>query len=333
MAEHAIALRERWMEPQGEELAVRVLERLAGGESLDGLAIGQINGRADLRGYLTPSPRRLKEFKWRSLTITQLAEVSNIHEVSWRSLDLSGASLEHLRLEDMQLVDCRFDGASCVDLRMWRSTIEDSSFNGADLRNAALGPWSKNRGNVYSHVDFSRADFRGTSSLAAEYYDCDFSFARLDKLDFRSSSLIRCRFAGVLREVVFDGRMLSTGKPDPNPMEDVDLTAAELQMVQFKGIDAGRVILPNSPSLRVIDNYPCVLDKAIGMLDDCDNPFARGLRGQFSRERKVLAPGQRKGVFNFNDMVLLAKMTHQDGDHLVSFASEVINAAERACSN
>lgn len=332
MTRRAPALRERWIRPEGQELTIQVLERLASGRSLDDLPVGRIDGRVDLRGYGFPSPRQLKELQWQSLAMVQLADITKIQGVSWRSLDLSGASLGHLRLQDMQIADCRFDEASCIDLRIWRSIIEDSSFNRADLRNAALGPWSNNKGNVYSHIDFSRADFRDASSLAAEYRDSDFSFARLDKFDFRSSSLIRCRFAGVLREVIFDGRRLSNGKPEPNPMEDVDLTAAELQLVQFKGIDLGRVMLPVSPLLRVIDNYPCVLEKAINILDDCDDPFSRGLRGQFSREQKVLAPGQQTGIFNRNDMILLAKMTRDDGDRLVSFADGVLDAAERACS-
>ena len=331
-SESARRLRARWEAPQQQELAALVLERLVFGGSFDDLGLGRVDGRVDLRGYQAPPPRRLREFQLRGLAITELAGLVKVAGVTWRSLDLSGANLEHLRVQDERIEDCRLDRAACLDLRIWRSAIADSTLIKADLRHTGLGPWSEGRGNVYSKVDFSGADFCGCATPAAVYQDCDFSQARLDKVDFKSSSLIRCRFAGVLREVVFDGRMLSTGKPDPNPMEDVDLTGTTLQLVEFRGIDVGRLHLRDAPGLHVIDNYPCVLDHAINALSGRTDLLARGLRAQLVSDRRMLAPGQRFGLYNRNDQFLLAKITGEDGEELAAFADEVYGAAERECS-
>lgn len=333
MSESLRSLRERWETPHGQELAVRVLAALTGhGELPADLRGSQIDGRTDVRGYRIPSPRTLRESHWRGLAITELAGVVKASGTRWRSLDFSGAVMEHLRMEDLQVENCRFDRAVCTDLRLWRCDVTDSSFKRADLRNSALGPWSQQRGNVYFGVKFSQADLRNASSLAATYTDCDFSNARLDELDFKSSSLIRCRFSGMLRGVVFDGRKLSYGKPDPNPMEDIDLTTATLQMVEFRGIDVAQVHLPNDSSLRIIDNYPCVLECALQELAERSDMLSRGLRSQLSGEKQMLVPGQRHGLFNRNDMFVIAKMIRQDGEQLASFAEAVLDAAEQACS-
>jgi uncharacterized protein YjbI with pentapeptide repeats len=325
-------LRARWEAPQQQELAALVLERLVFGGSFDGLGLGRIDGRVDLRGFQAPSPRRLREFQFGGLAITELAGLVEVVGVTWRSLDLSGANLEHLRVKDARIEDCRLDRAACLGMRIWRSAIADSTLVKADLRHAALGPWSAGGGNVYAKVDFSGADFRDCATSAAVYQDCDFSQARLDKVDFKSSSLIRCRFAGVLREVVFDGRVLSTGKPDPNPMQDVDLAGATLQLVSFRGIDVGRLRLPDDPALHVIDNYPCVLDHAVNALSGRTDLLARGLRAQLLSDRSMLAPGQRFGLYNRNDQFLLAEITGEDGEELAAFADEVLGAAERECA-
>jgi uncharacterized protein YjbI with pentapeptide repeats len=88
----------------------------------------------DLRGYQAPPPRRLREFQLRGLVFAELAGLVEVVGVTWRSLDLSGANLEHLRVKDARVEDCRLDQAGCLGLRIWRSAIADSTFIKADLR-------------------------------------------------------------------------------------------------------------------------------------------------------------------------------------------------------
>jgi len=42
-----------------------------------------------------------------------------------------------------------------------------------------------------------------------------------------------------------------TGKPDPNPMDDVDFSEAELRMVEFRGLNLDRVPL-RPPQKRAV---------------------------------------------------------------------------------
>jgi uncharacterized protein YjbI with pentapeptide repeats len=107
--------------------------------------------------------------------------------------------MDTLRFWDSSLEGCRFDGARCHHVGFVRTEVTDCSFVGADFRQAVLGTWADG-GNVFCRVTFGDADFQ-------------------------SSSFVRCRFAGELREVMFYDYGFKTGKQDPNPMEDVDFTA------------------------------------------------------------------------------------------------------------
>ncbi len=53
--------------------------------------------------------------------------------------DLSGAVLRSFRFFGTTISNCRFDQADCRDWRLWDCDVADSSFVGADLREAALG--------------------------------------------------------------------------------------------------------------------------------------------------------------------------------------------------
>jgi uncharacterized protein YjbI with pentapeptide repeats len=327
MATGATDLRKRWLTPDGQRLAGDVLARMISGRSLKALALGEVEGRVDLRGLAVPPPQRRGQFNWRGLHLERLSQLSEVKNVTWRSLDLSGSALEGLRLFDMRIVDCSFDEAKCRDWRMWRSDVTDCSFIGADLRHASLGAWSEGRGNNYHRVNFSQADFRESASQAAAYVDCDFSNARLEDLNFRSSSFVRCKFAGVLHKVIFDGRQLGTGKPDLNTMEDVDFSGAILELVDFRGLDLYGVTFPVDPGLWVIDNYPCVLEKSIAYLVGHKGEMEGWVRRIFEERRRSLqvGPKVKRGFLNRNDYVVLG------GETMAALVESVINEARQAC--
>jgi uncharacterized protein YjbI with pentapeptide repeats len=231
-----LAIRQRWKTEEGERLARAIQRQLREGGPLRDLSFGVVGGRQDLRGF----------------TLTE--QVEPINGAVLRSIDLSDADLSHLRFRDCVMEDCLFTGAELVDWRFWRTRVDSSSFGEADLQNAALGAWSEGRGNTFEKVDFSKANMHGASSSAATYRDCDFSFANLEGVNFWQSSLIRCTFAGPLRRAIFDGRMLGEGKPDANPMTDVDFTAAEFSGCSFRGVDFRSVRLPRDDALILVQD-------------------------------------------------------------------------------
>ena len=113
-------------------------------------------------------------------------------------------------------------------------------------------------------------------------------------MDFQSSSFIRCRFAGVLGEVIFWDRGFETGKPDPNPMEDVDFRDATLLWVEFRRLNLDRVWLPDGPDHLLLKPYREALTCAARKLPADD----RAGHALISHRRKWCGPAQQVGVIH-----------------------------------
>jgi uncharacterized protein YjbI with pentapeptide repeats len=266
-------LRDRWSSQQGRALQRAVLARLGSGGDLEDLELGQVDGRIDLRG----------------LPLSD--KVTSIESANIRAVDFSAAELAGLRMKGCVLEDCRFQASTCVDWRLWETSISNGNFEKADLRQSSLGAWSNGKGNEYSNVSFARANLAGVGTSAGIYIDCDFSEANLERINFWQSSLIRCKFAGKLVDVVFDGRHLGEGKSDCNPMLDVDFSRAEFDGCEFRGISFGRVILPPDPDLLIIDDLG-IIDRAAASLPESDDDLSvRMARLIFGHARKLLQFG------------------------------------------
>ncbi|GAA3770998.1 hypothetical protein GCM10022225_67650 [Plantactinospora mayteni] len=257
MTQSSAALKRRWTTADGRELVRAAERRLRDRQPLDGLGLESIDGRVDLR------------------FIPLTADFSLLDGVELRRLDFSGAMAANLRFVDSVIADCRFDSADCQFWHLRACLVMDTSFLKADLRNATLGEWYQGRGNRYRSVHFGSARLRNATTSAATYEDCDFAFAELERVNFWQSSLIRCTFAGPLRDVVFDGRLLGEGKPDGNPMLEVDLTEAVLDGCDFRGVSFDSVRLPNDPQVVLIRDK-ALMERAAAALAGVDqDPAAR----------------------------------------------------------
>jgi uncharacterized protein YjbI with pentapeptide repeats len=239
-------------------------------------------------------------------------------------LDFSQGLLGNMRFFRSAFVDCRFDGAACQDWRLWATDLSNTSFVRADLRTAVLGAWHEGRGNVFRHVDFTEANLRATVCPAATFEDCDFSGAKLAKVDFQSSSFIRCKFAGLLSEVIFYDHGYKTGKTDPNPMLEVDFTDAELRMVEFRRLSLDRVAFPKDDHHLVVNRYRCVLERAVQELKASSQ--WEGLRAVMEHRLKWAGTNQERGLFNLRDLAEVG------GKREAEFARDLLERLERECS-
>lgn len=281
-------LQRRWHTPEGRALAGSVVSCLRRGGKIDELAgLGLHEGFVDARGLAFSDKDSGGDGEPKSALIEARA-------LSLRHIDFSGADLSSVRLFDCSLADIRFDNVQLADLRAWRTSFERVSFAGANLRGAVVGPWLDGKGNTYRGVDFSGADLRGIVCPAATFTDCVFEHTRLDRVDFQSSSFIRCRFVGELRDVIFWDRGFQTGKPDPNPMEDIDLRDATLPWVDFRRLDLDRVWLPGGPEHIVLRPYREILECAAKKIPAGD----RAGRALIEHRRKWCGPNQRVGVIH-----------------------------------
>ncbi len=121
-----------------------------------------------------------------------------VQGTQWQNLDFSDSTLNGLRLLDCVLNNCRLERCRLQDLRIWSTTFRECSFSGADLKKAALGPVLKGKRNIYFEVDFSDADLRETTKAAA-FERCMFRDAKLERIDFQTSTFVDCVFEGELQ--------------------------------------------------------------------------------------------------------------------------------------
>jgi hypothetical protein len=166
---------------------------------------------------------------------------------------------------------------------------------------AALGGTSLKGRTTYRRVTFERADLREANPGSADFLDCDFASAKLTKVEFNGNGLLRCRFAGLLNEVIFSKNPVS-GDTGEGVLEDVDFSEARLRWCSFRGYDLKSVRLPNSANHIVFRNYPCVLRGAISQLQDATAPEDLHLLGLLEHEMRWVGPHQRAGVLAIPDL-------------------------------
>lgn len=317
-------LASRWKTSVGEQRAEEIFARLLSGSRLDDLKLSEHDGRLDLRGIAAPLPERIKTFEKKGWVVAQLGGLLTFEGAKLADLDFSGARLESFRFFNSIVNNCRFDMAQCRDWRLWAVDVTDTTFVGADLRNAVLGAWYEGRGNLYQRVNFSGANLRSIVCPAATFVNADFGDAQITKVDFQSTSFIRCRFAGLLREVMFYDHGFKTGKPDPNPMEDVDFSEAELRMVEFRRLDLDRVRFPVGTDHLIVRHYRCVLERAVRELRT--DAKWKGLRADMEFRLKWAGRRQEQGLFNRRDFVEMADEAEAE------FAVSLIRRLEAECA-
>jgi uncharacterized protein YjbI with pentapeptide repeats len=295
-------------------LGLEIVTRLAGGQGLDGLGLGTVDGRVDLRGLAASGE-----------DVGGPAEIVVFREVQLEGLDLRGARLSGWRLHGSTLRDCRLDGADCRDWRLWDSLVDDCGFAGADLEGAAVGTGRDGRGNSWKRVDFTRAGFRVGVSDGAHYQNCDFFEADLTDVRFRHCAFVRCRFGGKLRNVLFDGRRLE-GQPASPPLV-ADFSASWFDRVEFLGYELEGITLPDDLDLRLIRRFPCAVNRALAALPGNGSSAVRVLRADLEGRLRLLAAGsgdEDANVFNRRDYLAF-------GEELAALAEAAFVRAEAAC--
>jgi uncharacterized protein YjbI with pentapeptide repeats len=273
-----------------------------------------------------PIPARLKRFESQGWFTEILGNLITIRDARLTHLDLSGAQLQSFRFFGSQIADCRLDGANCHDWRLWDTRVTGCSFSRANLRDAALGTWHESRRNTWRNINFTRADFRVIAPLEAVFEDCDFSAARINGVTFSQCAFTRCRFAGSMKNVLFDGRNLPPDKPAPPPMREVDFAAAIFHDVDFRGFDLEDVTLPDDPEVRLVRRARCVATKGMHILRADEGISARMLKADL--QNRLAGPGDDHEAFVFN-----RRDYEQPGNtDLAALAEEVLSQAESQCA-
>jgi uncharacterized protein YjbI with pentapeptide repeats len=104
------------------------------------VAFGSHEGRLDLRGLTIytnlagmSSHHVEVEDVSRDYTFGTLDKPPEFQKVTWKSIDLSHAEIDHIRMFLCDLKDCRFVGATMRDWRNWGTNFVDCDFADAEL--------------------------------------------------------------------------------------------------------------------------------------------------------------------------------------------------------
>ena len=260
-------------------LAATVVSRLAAGRPLIGLGLRTVEGRWDLRGLRFPEADRRPGPEVAGFE-TGLVNPVRMRNVELDSLDFSGAVWRGLSLTTARVTNCVFDDADFSGLNVQGVQFIDCSFRGADVRDASLcgNPryfvgWR--RLTSWTRVDFTGSDLRGTAHLAERYVDCDFSNARLDRVDFDAARHTRSRFSGRLEEVEFSrtSRWLMW-RGSVNTMFGVDFSRADLVDCGFWALDLAHAVLPVTAQHAVFAPKVAVAKRVLQLLRNEDDPGA-----------------------------------------------------------
>ena len=277
-------------------------DRLRAGKSLDGLELKVRDDRIDLSGMELPAPTGVRQFKFDQARIMEFECGNIIRGAKWKNIDFTGSKLAGLRLLDCEIENCCFDECQLQDLRMWATSTSDTSFRNADLRKGALGGVENGKRNVFLRVDFTCADLRKTMYTAAAFDQCLFRNAKLEKIDFQTSTFSECQFEGELRDVLFYRRAFNGDQFPQNEMTNVDFTRAKLRHVEFRGLTLESVRLPENSEHLIIYNYAVTLNKVIADLLQRPDVASRKLLAYLSVIRKWATPMQVRGVLNLGDI-------------------------------
>jgi len=306
-------------------MSTEIWDALVHGRPLDDAGVPKIDGRLDLRNLRVAEPFAVETTRTQLADVTVLGGITSVKGASWQSIDFSGSLLPGMRFLDCQIHNCVFDRCRMSDLRVWRTDFADVSFRSANLRGAVLGGTSENddRRVTYHDVDFTAADMRGTIYGAAEFVRCKFNHAKLNKVDFQSSTFTDCSFEGELSGVLFYRTGFRGERFPPNEMKRVDFRRAKLRWTEFRGLDLDEVFFPEDGDHIVIDSYPETLDRLLAHFCGRSDMGSRRLATRFEHRKKWLGPHQRVGVLNRIDLI------ESGGEEGLKIVLQIIGSARR----
>jgi uncharacterized protein YjbI with pentapeptide repeats len=219
----------------------KVWERIAAGGDLDGLGLSKLDGRWHVEGMRAPADADLKH-------------------VVFKAIHFDRCTIRELRLHDARMDNCVFTACDLQQLRLWRTTFEQTRLCDVDLRRSAFGAVDDSGGhNTFRGVEFVRADLREIAMSAAEMTDCRFVDCNLHRVDFGGTRFERCTFSGLLDEVQFYAQEFGYEHLPRNEMKDISFADARFRYVEFRKLDMEDVVWPTAPDHVIVQNYRATL--------------------------------------------------------------------------
>ncbi|MFF2405996.1 pentapeptide repeat-containing protein [Streptomyces sp. NPDC058092] len=305
--------REYWSSAEGSRKADEILEAIKEGGDINHMAPGRFNGRLDLRGLHF---RGMEDY---APDVT----IAAAQGVSFTDIDFTGSTIPGLQLSGANVVNCNFDNAKMDGLECRGVIFKNCSFVKSSLRGAQLSLPLDEKYTTYDSVDFSRAILIGSNCTDAEFNRTTFTNAKLNSVNFRGSNFTDCKFAGLLRNVIFWSSSITGRSVPENIMRNVDFSQSILRDVEFRDIDLEEVVLPSGEPHIVVQQYNCTLARVLERLPMKGEPFTYGLRAYLAAELRFSHPERRVGIWHRKS---LGKTSDEQ-----EFAIHILKQAESEC--
>jgi hypothetical protein len=163
---------------------------------------------------------------------------------------------------------------------------------------------------------------RDTINQSTWYRACDFGEANLARVKFTQCSFDRCRFSGLLHEVLFDGRSF-VDTPGTEVFCEVDFSEARFDDVMFMGLNLGDVPMPAEGNVRVLLRARGTIERALEMLKDDPSRNARVLEAVLEDELKAMQGEDYDIIWNSDDFGGLV------GEQFNELAERVLGLSKR----
>lgn len=227
----------RWLDDP--RLRQQVLRRLLSGKELGSL-VGSVDGRADLRGFIFPSPTFGNQVSVGGLDFRLSAEKVKVRSVVWEAMDFTGATLSHLMFIDCTLRDLKVQDAVQVGSGFWGCLLADSHFTSSDLRELCLS--SDQDPSKWQNSTVEHCDLRDAVMWGGAFENVEFRAIKTNGLNVTLNNLVDVKFSGTVDRVHFDNRR--HGNLQPRTHLGVDFSEATLREVDFSGWRFSDALLP-----------------------------------------------------------------------------------------
>jgi uncharacterized protein YjbI with pentapeptide repeats len=278
------------------QLMAEVWERLRGGGRLDGLGLARHEGRTDLRGLGAPQPTPFDSIRVGERDYALMRPRVTVADVRVEAVDFSGADLDFVTFDGCDIADCKFEKTLCRCGTFNGTSVRNTTFESADLRDAALGTIASNgRRNAFLDVDFTRTDLRGTIYGTVDFARCKFDRCKLKRVCFDGAVFVDCVFSGPLSDVEFRRRSSAYMDAPGNEMKNVSFAGARLMDVRFAELDLDSVAWPRDADHLVVDNYREVLKRVLARLEGTSDTLSRVMTAVLESNLRWAGPNQRVG--------------------------------------
>ncbi|GAA5030081.1 hypothetical protein GCM10011506_18910 [Marivirga lumbricoides] len=265
----------RWDSDEMKILRSKVLKYIRSNKPFDGLGLGKIAGRWDLRGIRFPKPKKKEKLKVNGGDLDLKKRTYNLANVSLHSIDFSYADISECVFVKCTIENCIFESSILKNIECVACNFSNGSFIKTNLSNSSL---ALNRGvdsGSFKNIEFIESNLSKVSFRFPVIDNCKFINCKLYEVNFDGSRFSNSKFIGKFESGWINGYSRYASKSlfgifnrvnpydYPNLMKNVDFLEAELEDVLFNyKVDLRDCKFQERGDFIIVKNLPTTYIKA-----------------------------------------------------------------------